>query len=218
MRINRYVASALGLSRRKADQLITEQKVDINGHTASLGDQVNPNDKVSIGPRLLSQPKERIVIALNKPVGYVCSRDGQGSKTIYELLPDKYSPLKCVGRLDKDSTGIILLTNDGVLANQLMHPSFNKEKVYLVSLNKPLTPGDQRKIQSGQVMLDNRPSRFIISSSEDNQLKVTLSEGRNRQIRRTFALLGYRVNALKRTSFGEYSLGDIAPGKFKIIS
>ena len=123
---------------------------------------------------------------LNKPVGYVCSRKGQGSQTIYDLIPAKYHHLESVGRLDKDSSGLLLLTDDGELANKLTHPSFRKEKVYEVTLDKSLHESDLARLQHG-IELDDGTSRFIISPLKaQNSYLVTISEGRNRQIRRTF--------------------------------
>ena len=152
---------------------------------------------------------QRVLLMLNKPAGYVCSRNGQGSKTVYDLLPKKYHYLKTIGRLDKDSSGLLLLTNDGELANKLTHPRYQKSKVYEVSLNKELKSSDQSKLQKG-VSLDNGLSRFsYIKSTSANKYEVTLSEGRNRQIRRTFEAIGYRVSKLHRTDFGSYSLGGL---------
>src|SRR5690606_8683974 len=129
----------------------------------------------------------------NKPTGYICSRRGQGSRTVYDLLPDKYRSLKTAGRLDKESSGLLILTNNGNLANQLTHPRYEKEKVYKVKLNKPLTGADKNKLLEG-VKLDDGPSRFIkIEQNPQGVCEVTLSEGRNRQIRRTFDTLGYKV-------------------------
>ena len=166
-----------------------------------------------------------LYIAFHKPVGYVCSRRAQGSApTLYDLLPAKYRHLKTVGRLDKDSSGLILLTNDGDFAFQMTHPKFRKTKVYEVELNRPLEPLHQQMISDYGVKLEDGISKFkVITSTEstEDQLSrtrftVVLTEGRNRQIRRTFAALGYRVTKLHRTTFGQYELGDLQPGKYAI--
>ena len=158
---------------------------------------------------------------LNKPVGYVCSRNAQakGVKTIYELLPDQYKALKTVGRLDKDSTGLILLTDDGDLAHQLTHPSFAKTKEYIVELDHALAPLHQQMISDFGINLDDGPSQLLLERLNDERTKfnITMHEGRNRQIRRTFAALGYQVKSLHRTTFGSYTLGDLASSKWVAI-
>src|SRR5581483_8687429 len=132
MRLNRFVALATGTSRRHADVLIEQQRLRINDHLGQTGETVAANDTVTLDGQPLTLPAT-MTIMLNKPVGYVCSRQGQGSQTIYTLLPPELHHLKPVGRLDKDSSGLLLLTNDGQLANQLTHPSYRKEKVYEIS-------------------------------------------------------------------------------------
>lgn len=149
---------------------------------------------------------------LNKPAGYVCSRDGQGSRTVYDLLPPEMRALKPVGRLDKDSSGLLLLTNDGDLANNLTHPRYNKEKTYVVELHEPLSEPDRRKIGQG-VKLEDGISKLQIKNPAGKSFTVVMSEGRNRQIRRTFEALGYTVTKLHRTKFGPYALENLGPGK-----
>src|SRR3989344_3267629 len=149
MRINKYVALASGMSRRGADEAISDKRITVNGQVALTGQEVSKNDKVTLDNQPITPPKVLQTVVLNKPVGYVCSREGQGSKTIYDLLPPELYHLKPVGRLDKGSSGLLLLTNDGDLAHKLTHPSFQKEKVYKVTLNKPLTPYDIVKIREG---------------------------------------------------------------------
>lgn len=148
---------------------------------------------------------------------YVCSRDGQGGKTIYDLLPPELHHLKPVGRLDKNSSGLLLLTNDGQLAQQLTHPSFQKTKVYNIALNKPLEPLHHQMISDHGVVLEDGISKLQLqrmNETDNNNWKVIMSEGRNRQIRRTFDSLGYNVVKLHRTQFGPYKLNQLASGKF----
>lgn len=216
IRINKFVAQATGLARRKVDQLISNGQISLNGKPARLGSLVTEQDKVALDHKLL-QLDRRVVIMLNKPTGYVCSRAGQGSHTIYELLPRQYQTLKSIGRLDKDSSGLILLTNDGDLALQLTHPKYNKAKVYQIKLNKPLTPLDARLITQG-IKLTDGPSRFILKPLNSNKSwEAILHEGRNRQIRRTFAALNYRVIELHRITFGPFRLNGLASGHYKQI-
>lgn len=252
IRLNKFLAERLGVSRREADDLIAAGQILVNDKPASLGARIDKNDKVCYNKKTIPFETEFLYLAMNKPVGYVCSRRAQGSApTLYDLLPEEYKKLKTVGRLDKDSSGLILLTNDGDFAFQMTHPKFHKEKVYEVELDRPLEPLHQQMISDYGIMLDDGPSKFLIvkkiaeaslegpaepgkasmsaarpwrraerTQPERDALQsyqVILSEGRNRQIRRTFAALGYRVTKLHRTSFGKYELSGLKPGKCVII-
>ncbi len=215
MRVNQYVALATGLSRRKADKLIVGGSVTINCRLADMGAQVTNKDIVKLNNKVII-PVAKITILLNKPIGYVCSREGQGSNTIYQLLPKEFYNLKPVGRLDKNSSGLLLMTNDGQLANKLTHPSFNKQKVYQIGLDKLLTVQDQQQIEKG-VQLEDGLSQLQLEGKGINWT-VVMSEGRNRQIRRTFATLGYGVSKLHRIKFGDYELKGVDQGQFLQIS
>lgn len=220
IRLNKFLAERLGLSRREADDAIAAGKVTIDGKTAKLGDRIAwTGDVVRYNGKIVPFAAKYTYLAFNKPVGYVCSRRAQGeSPTLYELLPKEYQKLKTVGRLDKDSSGLILLTNDGDFAFQMTHPKFHKEKTYEVDLDRPLEPLHQQMISDYGIMLDDGPSKFtIIRRPEMASYTVILSEGRNRQIRRTFAALGYKVVNLHRVSFGKYQLSGLEPGKYVII-
>ena len=274
VRLNKFLAERLGVSRREADRLISEGKISINGQVANLGDRVNisdgqsqqlthidKSDKVCYNNKIVPEKAEYIYLAFHKPVGYVCSRHAQSNTpTLYEILPKKYHQLKTVGRLDKDSSGLILLTNDGDFAFSMTHPKFRKNKVYEVELDKPLAPLHQQMISDFGVKLEDGISKFTVIKDINNSQRsglaspsssgrvrparrhgrpalilglpasgppskevtqaryvVILSEGRNRQIRRTFAALGYKVTKLHRTGFGKYELGDLKPGKYVII-
>ena len=217
IRLNKFLAERLGVSRREADDLIAAGKVLINNKPAVLGAKIDKNDKVCYNDKIVPFDTEFLYLAFNKPVGYVCSRRAQGeAPTLYELLPEDYQKLKTVGRLDKDSSGLILLTNDGDFAFQMTHPKFHKEKMYEVELDRPLEPLHQQMISDYGVMLDDGPSSFTVIH-DNNIYTVVLSEGRNRQIRRTFAALGYRVTKLHRIQFGKYQLSGLKPGKYVII-
>ena len=218
MRLNKFVALSLGVSRRKADELIEQGEILVNGDRAVLGQQISQSDSVLYNSQELHiQPKK--LILLHKPVGYLCSRASQGGiPTIYELLPTSLHHLKPVGRLDKDSSGLILLTNDGDFAHQMTHPSFYKMKRYLVTLDQPLQPLHRQMINDFGVQLPDGPSRLTLErqhDGDDRRWIVQMNEGRNRQIRRTFAALGYTVKKLHRTDFGNYSLGGMKRGEFQ---
>lgn len=214
MRINRYLANATGISRRAADNLIGEARVRINSQLAEAGQQVASGDVVTLDGKPV-KPMTTTTIMLHKPAGVVVSRNGQGSQTIYDLLPEEFHNLKPVGRLDKDSSGLLLLTNDGGLAQSLTHPSFKKQKQYQIVLDKPLTTHKQQQIEQG-VELDDGLSRLQLKGDGTKWL-VSMSEGRNRQIRRTFQAIGYEVNQLHRIQFGKYSLGDLPIAKYQVL-
>ena len=218
MRINKFIAQNTGFSRRAVDNMIDEGTVTVNGAVAVRGQEVNESDLVVVNGKLVSS-KPSLTILINKPIGYVCSKNGQGSKTIYELLPEKYQHLKTVGRLDKDSSGLILLTSDGNLAHDLTHPSKVKLKRYEIVLDRPLEPLHQQIIQEPGVQLEDGLSQLKLAKINDDGLhwEVVMHEGRNRQIRRTFESLGYVVSRLHRTNFGNYQLGEIKPGQIKEV-
>jgi 23S rRNA pseudouridine2605 synthase len=222
MRINKYVAAASGISRRTADAFIDDGRILVNGKRPSQGHDVTENDRVTLDGQLITPDVKTTTIMLNKPAGYVCSRDGQGSKTIYELLPGSLHHLKPIGRLDKESSGLILLTNDGQLAFDLTHPSRQKQKVYEVTLLKPLQPLHRQMISDYGVELEDGPSKFELERLHDGDDKrwiIRMREGRNRQIRRTFAATGYTVIGLHRVRFGSYDLPHtLKTGKYKPAS
>lgn len=225
MRINQYLARHTELSRRSADTAIQEGRVEINHVIAKPGDIVIESDTVTLDGVKITEIDEITTIIFHKPAGYVVSKNGQGNRTIYDILPEKFHNLNPVGRLDKDSSGLLLLTNHGNLANQLTHPKYQKEKTYLVELNKPLASEDKNKIAAGVHIGDERPSRLEFKVLDKHTVKdkanrycVTLSEGRNRQIRRTFAALGYEVVGLHRVSFGSYELGSLPERSWQKIT
>lgn len=217
MRINKFIALATGISRRKVDELLLAGKARVNGRLAKVGQLVNPDDKVELGDLLITVESKKTTIKLHKPAGYVVSRSGQGSKTIYDLLAPEYQNLKPAGRLDKDSSGLLLLTNDGQLAYELTHPKFNKQKIYEVSLNKNLSTVDESKIRQGIKLEDGLSKLGLKNNGLRSEWVVIISEGRNRQIRRTFSALGYGLNKLHRVQFGPYRLGQLEKGQTEVV-
>lgn len=218
-RLNKYLAFHLGLSRREADDLIAKGQVTVNGVQAVLGGRIEEGQEVAVSGKSVAQKAGYTYLALNKPVGYVSSRRQQGDNpTLYALLPPQYHSLKPVGRLDKDSSGLLLLTDDGDFAYQMTHPKFYKVKTYNITLGSELAPLHQQMIGDFGIQLEDGPSKLSLERITDDrrQWVVTMHEGRNRQIRRTFAALGYEVTALHRTSFGSYSLGALQPGAYEI--
>jgi 23S rRNA pseudouridine2605 synthase len=220
LRLNKYIAAATGLSRRGADEAIGQNRVLVNGQLPTSGQQISDDDQVTLDGRAITPAVNTITIMLNKPIGYVCSRDGQGSRTVYELLPPELHTLKTVGRLDKDSSGLLLMTTDGQLHHQLTHPSFQKQKVYEVALDKPLQPLHHQLISDHGLQLEDGNSRLRLDrlhDGNDTKWLVTMHEGRNRQIRRTFEAVGYDVTRLHRTDFGDYHLGDLQAGTYTTL-
>src|SRR5665648_568318 len=221
-RLNRYLALHADLSRREADEYIAKGDVTINGDVAILGARIQAGDEIRIQGEPIQPNVELKYMAFHKPIGYVCSRRQQGeADTIYSLIPKQFHHLKPVGRLDKDSSGLILLTNDGDFAYQMTHPKFYKTKIYFVALRSELEPLHQQMIGDYGVTLEDGPSKLSLERlSEDHRRdwRITMTEGRNRQIRRTFGSLGYEVKKLHRTDFGNYSLGDIKPGELSEIT
>jgi 23S rRNA pseudouridine2605 synthase len=219
MRVNHFLAKYTDLSRRAADKAIQSGRVEVNGELARVGDIVITSDKVSLDRKIIKPEIEIQTIKLNKPVGYVCSKTGQGSLTVYDLLPFKYHSLNPVGRLDKNSSGLLLLTNDGELANKLTHPKYEKNKIYRLRLDKQLQLADKILISEKGVSLDDGNSRLGLTllSRDGRDWQVVMKEGRNRQIRRTFKALGYKIITLHRTHFGPYKLDDLESGNFSVI-
>ncbi len=221
MRLNKYIAQATGVSRREADEIISAGKVTLNGAPAELGRAVSGSDKVEVGGKAISLPQSYTYLLFDKPTGTVTTRKPQDSaKTVYEMLPEKYSSLKYVGRLDKESSGLLLLTNDGDYTHQMTHPSFEKGKNYELRLARRLKREDLAQLNKG-VPLDDGVSKLSVSllPSPASRLPppvyaVRMHEGRNRQIRRTFGALGYEILKLRRTAFGPYSLEDLQGKQF----
>lgn len=227
IRLNKFLAERLGLSRREADAAIARGLVKVNDAPAQLGTRIDKNSKVCYNEKIVPFQTVFLYYAFHKPSGYVCSRRAQGATpTLYDLLPESFRQLKTVGRLDKDSSGLILLTNDGDFAHRMTHPKFRKTKAYEVKLDRPLAPLHQQMISDHGIMLEDGPSQFKVvrlparaslTLGQPNLYLAVLTEGRNRQIRRTFAALGYVVTGLHRISFGKYELGDLKPGDYAII-
>ena len=221
-RLNKFLALQLGISRRQADELIEKGRISINDKTAKLGERFKAGDEIKLGEKIISKTREeKKYIIFNKPRGYVCSRKKQGeNETIYAILPKEFSVLKPVGRLDKDSSGILLLTNDGDFAFQMTHPKFRKVKEYLVSLDTLLQPIHQQMIADFGINLPDGKSQLGLERLDDSRKnwKVIMSEGRNRQIRRTFSAIGYEVKELHRIVFGSYILPkDLNFGDFRKV-
>jgi pseudouridine synthase len=221
MRINKWLAQQTSLSRRTVDELITQKKILVNNSIATLGQEITGDESITIeGKPLQPQSFIPITILLHKPIGYVCSRDGQGSKTVYELLPKQYEALNIAGRLDKDSSGLVILSNDGEIIQEFSHPTLQKEKIYIITTQQPLTKNIMDNIQQKGINIgDQRLSKFKITPIEDkiDTYKIILYEGRNRQIRRTMEAIHNRVTSLHRIQIGGYHLKNIKEGQYIVV-
>ena len=210
-------------SRRKAEQMILDRRVRVNGYTASLGDAADDEEDVIEvdGVRLKRQPA-RIVLMLNKPRGYVCTlSDEKGRKNVAELVSGCGARVYPVGRLDLNSEGLLLLTNDGELANRLTHPKKEVDKVYLVWLSQYI-PGCEASIAS-PIEIDGRPTspakvEKLRQEGETALLRITIHEGRNRQIRRLCERANVTVTRLRRVAEGPLRLGDLKPGQWRVLT
>lgn len=207
------------MSRRAADRLILGGKVTVNNTKPATGQQITDTDEVKVNGSVVKPDTKTVTIILNKPVGYVCSRDGQGNRTIYDLLPPTLHYLKAVGRLDKNSSGLLIMTDDGQFAYESTHPKFGKLKKYKIALDNDLENKDFKIITREGVTLNDGVSKLNLEkiNTQTKEWKVTMSEGRNRQIRRTFEALGYNVVKLHRTHFGNYILGNLSPKQFREV-
>ncbi len=224
IRLNRYIAMSGRWSRREADQLVFSGRVKVNGKTAtSPAVRVVPGrDEVQVDGKTIHPANEKVYILLNKPKDVITTRkDERRRKTVMDLLPaDLREMVFPVGRLDRQTTGLILLTNDGSLAHALTHPSSRVEKIYRVRLNKPITRTDLQKLVEG-VPLEDGLSTFdeaAILDEEKKMLGVRLHSGRNRIIRRTFKALGYEVTHLDRTAFAGLTKKKLPRGHWRHLT
>ena len=223
-RIQKVLADQGICSRREAERLIAAGKVKVNGHPVGLGDKMDPDyDKVSIDGKNVRIVRKRqyTYIMLHKPRGYLTTRsDDRGRKTVMDLVADVPAMLRPVGRLDKDSEGLLLLTDDGAFINLLTHPSGGVGKLYRVTVNPRATEEQVVQMASGVVLDDGvrtQPCVIHVVTDEPGRtvLEITLHEGRNRQIRRMCSAVGLQVVRLKRSAEGPLKLGMLQPGEYR---
>ncbi|MBU4315118.1 pseudouridine synthase [Patescibacteria group bacterium] len=217
MRLNKYIADCGYCSRRKADELIQKGSVKINGRVASLGDQVNNKDKVSVNGQMLVERGEDIYIALNKPYGVICTMDPEADNTIYDYIK-MHERMLYIGRLDVESSGLILLTNNGEVANKITRPSSNHEKEYVVTLNKEITRKFLDSMANGVIIDGTKTKPAKIKKLGDTKFDIVLTEGRNRQIRRMCAVLGYEVTSIRRVRIMNIKLGQLGEGNSRPLT
>ena len=217
LRINKYLSSIGYCSRREADRLIEQGKITIDGHIALVGEQVTKDQLITInGIHVGDKPRE-IVIAFNKPKGIVCTSSNKEKNNIIDYLhfPTRIYP---VGRLDKDSTGLILLTNDGDLTDRILRGKNNHEKEYLVTVQKPLRPEIIHAMEQGIPILDTITRPCHIIQIDSHTFRIILTQGLNRQIRRMCEYFGYKVLTLKRVRVMNIHLGELPEGTWREIT
>lgn len=222
IRLQKYLAMHLPYSRRQAEALIEGGKVFVDGKAAILGTKVSGEEKISVEGRLLQpqEAKESTILALYKPCGYVTTkkRTDREKQIVYDLLPEKYQHLFPIGRLDKESSGLLLFTDDGLLAEKLMHPKYEHRKTYEVLLQSPVTTKQLEAFRNmrilGQAILPPEVERLSAT-----RLRITLQEGKNRQIRRMLRNIGSGVKKLRRISIENLSLEElgIREGQWKVL-
>ena len=219
MRLQKFLSEAGICSRRKGEEYIKQGLVRVNGRiVAQLGTKVDSEkDRVELDGRVVTLKSEPVYIMLNKPKGYVTSCRHPGEKIVLDLIdiPERVYP---IGRLDKDSIGLLILTNDGGLHHQLSHPSFDHEKEYDVTVSKPITDGSLRNIASGLPMMGSKTRPAKIRRISSRRFRIVLKEGRNRQIRRMVRKVGNRVTRLKRIRISNVKLGSLAEGAWRNLT
>ena len=221
-RLNKYIASSGLCSRRKADELIESGVVNVNGKIITeLGYQVGAKDKVFVN-KVLIHPKKMEYYKFYKPAGYITTSDDEkGRKTIYDIIPKELKELKPVGRLDKDSTGLLIMTNDGDLINKLTHPSVKVSKVYIVSVEGKIGVSDLEILHKGIEIEEGKigyaDAQVIEYTKTGTMLQVVLTQGLNRQIRKMFDYLGHQVTSLKRVQHATISIDGLKRGQIRPI-
>ncbi len=223
VRLNKYIAAAGICSRREADQLITAGLITVNGKSVTeLGSKVNPADEVKYNGALI-RTERKVYLVLNKPKDYVTTTDDpKERKTVMLLIRDACKErVYPVGRLDRNTTGVLLFTNDGELAKKMTHPSSNKKKIYHVFLNKAISAADMKKLAEGVTLEDGfiQPDALSYASSENKkEVGLEIHSGKNRIVRRMFETLGYRVDKLDRVYFGGLTKKNLPRGKWRLLT
>jgi pseudouridine synthase len=219
VRLQKFLSMAGFCSRRKGETYITRGKVKVNGRTVTeLGTKIDPeNDRVEVDGQRLRQQEKLVYIALNKPKGYITSCEQQGEPIVIDLvdIPQRVYP---VGRLDKDSNGLLLLTNDGEMHHRLLHPSFDHEKEYIVTTALPMSAESLAAMRKGMFIQGQKTRPAKVKRLSRHQFMIQLKEGRNRQIRRMVRKLRNHVSRLKRIRVAGIRLGDLPEGSWRLLT
>ncbi len=217
IRLNKAISDSGYCSRRQADALISSGKVMVNGVTASLGDRVTPQDEITVNGELISSKGALVYIAFNKPVGITCTTDDRVKDNVINYInhPER---IFYIGRLDKASEGLLLLTNDGDIVNKILRAGNRHEKEYIVRVDRPVTEDFIRKMQKGVPILDTVTKRCFAEKLSRFEFRIILVQGLNRQIRRMCEYLGYQVTDLKRVRVMDIELGNLPVGKWRDLT
>jgi 23S rRNA pseudouridine2604 synthase len=217
IRLNKFLSDAGFCSRREGDRLVEQGRVTINGETAVMGQKVTLQDCIMVDGKQISREEERILIAFHKPVGVECTSDLSNPDNIIDYInyPKRIYP---IGRLDKNSQGLILLTNDGSIVNHILKASNYHEKEYVVTVDKPITEEFIKKMSSGVEILNQITRRCTVRKINNHVFNIVLTQGLNRQIRRMCEALGYRVQKLKRIRIMNIELGNLKKGSYRNLT
>ncbi|MGL4522325.1 MAG: 23S rRNA pseudouridine(2604) synthase RluF [Bacilli bacterium] len=217
MRLNKFISEAGKASRRGADKLIEQRRVTINGKVASIGDQVNPGDVVLVNGARINVARNHVYLALNKPMGITSTTEKSVKGNLVDLVNH---PLRVfnIGRLDKDSEGLILLTNDGDIVNEILRSENDHEKEYVVSVDKAITADFIKKMSEGVSILGTVTKPCTVYQNHNYEFTIVLTEGMNRQIRRMCETLGYQVVRLQRIRVMNITLGNLPVGQWRDLS
>lgn len=217
MRINKFLSGAGIVSRRGADQWIADGRVRINGQPAELGSKVEAGDRVEVDGRLVEQEEQLVYIMLNKPVGITSTTERHIEGNVVDFVNH---PLRIfhIGRLDKDSDGLLLLTNDGDIVNEILREEHGHEKEYIVTVNSPITPSFVKQMESGVKILNTVTKPCKVTQLSKRTFSIVLTQGLNRQIRRMCAALGYQIERLQRTRILNIELGNLPVGEWRDLT
>ena len=215
-RVQKLLSNYGYCSRRKAEELIEQGRVKVNGKAITIGDKASEDDKIYVDGKLVSKGR-KVYLIFNKPVHCVTALNDSHHKTIMHYIKVKERVFP-IGRLDYNTSGLLLLTNDGDFANKVMHPRYEVKKTYLVEVNKPIDKHSITKIEKGVLLEDGKTSPAKARKIEDNVIEVTIHEGKNRIIRRIMEKLGYSIRFIERVKIGELGLGRLRQGEYKKLS
>ncbi len=220
MRVNLFLAKALGISRREADSCLKKEKIKINGKIATAGQKIDTKkDKIIFQKKILTiKNKNKTIIALYKPKKYITSKkDQKGRNIVMDLLPKKFKNLKPIGRLDYESEGLLLLSDDGKLIYRLTHPKFEKEKEYILDLKNKVTKNLIESFLKGVKLKEGLAKADVVKKLSDKKIAVTLHQGYNRQLRRMTALCKNEIKNLKRIRMGNIKIENLKAGEWREV-
>lgn len=217
IRLNKYLSEAGVCSRREADRLIESGKVTVDGKVAEMGMRIDDSQEVRVGKKVIGPKNEMVLLAVNKPVGIVCTEEKKEKNNIINFL--KYpTRITYIGRLDKDSEGLLLMTNNGDIINKMMRAGNYHEKEYKVTVNKPITPEFIERMAGGVPILDTVTRKCTVEMIGKFTFRIILTQGLNRQIRRMCEYLGYKVTRLQRVRVMNIELGKLKPGEYRKVT